>query len=293
VGKTGFTKKDLDKLVPAHSRYNILDPETRGLGLVVYPSGEKTFFHVAKVLGYPRRTTIGPFDSMTIEQARGEADRINAELAKWKLNGFQGTAPFEKKQQGEPTFEQLVSAYIEKHLKQRAKRPDRAEKEVRYAVDSHLAAWKSRKVGTVRRADVLKIHAELGRDHKYAANRLVELVRGLFNFAREAELWSGENPAARVKAFHEASRTRFLQPEELARMFTALGQEPNGDLRDFVLLSLWTGARRGDVLAEMAGHRACRQSLGSARPEKPRALCCATGSRSHPHFEGASIRGRR
>ncbi|PYU33401.1 MAG: hypothetical protein DMG31_09090 [Acidobacteria bacterium] len=34
----------------------------------------------------------------------------------------------------------------------------------------------------------------------------------------------------------------------MARLFTALRKEPNRDLRDFVLLSLWTGARRGDVL---------------------------------------------
>jgi integrase len=248
VSKTEFTRRSLERLPAREKRYNVLDPETRGLGLVVHPSGEKTFFHVAKVLGYPRRKTLGPFDSMSIEQARGEASRINADLTKWKTDGFQGPAPFEKNAE-EPTFNELTDLYIEKHLKQRAKRPERAERDVRYTVNAHLAAWKNRKIGTIRRADVQKIHAELGNDRKFAANGVAELVRRLFNFAIEAELWSGENPAAKIKRFHEPSRTRFLQPDELARLFAALRKETNRDLRDFVNLSLWTGARKSDVLS--------------------------------------------
>jgi integrase len=249
VGKTNFTKKDLGKLAPAAKRFNVLDPETRGLGLVVHPSGEKVFFHQVKVLGYPRRTTLGSFDSLSIEQARGEAARINADLAKWKLNNYQGPAPFEKKQQGEPTFSELLKSYIDKRIRAHSKNPERVEKELWWAVDRHLASWKNRKIGTIRRADVLKAHADLGEEHKFAANRLVELIRGAFNFATQEELFRDENPAAGVKAFHEASRTRFLQPEELARLFTALRKKTPADLRDFVNLSLWTGARKSDVLS--------------------------------------------
>ncbi len=247
MGKTNFIKKDLEKLAPAAKRYNVLDPETRGLGLTVHPSGSKVFFHVAKVLGYPRRTTIGPFDSLSIEEARGEAARINAELHKWKLNGYQGAAPFEKKAQGEPTFGELLGSYIEKHLKQRAKNPEHAEREVRYAIDAYLASWKNRKISAVRRADMVKVHEELGREHKYAADRLRDIVRAMFNFARSEQLFHGENPAA-IKSFHHQSRTRFLQPEELARLFQALRRAP-ADVRDFVNLSLWTGARKSDLLS--------------------------------------------
>jgi integrase len=247
VGKTSFNKKDLEKLAPAAKRYNVLDPETRGLGLVVHPSGEKTFYHQVKVLGYPRRTTLGSFDSLSIEQARGEASNINAAIAKWKLNDCQGPAPFEKKQQGEPTFSELLDSYIEKHLKQHAKNPEHAEREVRYAIDAYLASWKNRKISAIRRADMVKVHEELGREHKYAADRLRDIVRAMFNFARSEELYTGENPAE-IKSFHHQSRTRFLQPEELARLFQALRRAP-ADVRDFVSISLWTGARKSDVLS--------------------------------------------
>jgi integrase len=248
VGKIEFTRRSLEKLAPAAKRFNVLDPETRGLGLVVHPSGEKVFFHQVKVLGYPRRTTLGPFDSLSIEQARGEASKINAALHQWKLNNYQGPGPFEKKQHGEPTFEELLKSYLEKYLKPRVKNPVRTERELWWAIDSHLASWKNRKIGTIRRAEVSKVHEELGREHPYQANRLAELIRGAFNFAIQEELFNGENPAARIKAFHEASRTRFLQPEELARLFKALRKTP-ADVRDFVNLSLWTGARKSDVLS--------------------------------------------
>jgi len=52
-----------------------------------------------------------------------------------------------------------------------------------------------------------------------------------------------------VKLFHEAKRGRFLQPDELPRFFAALKKEANVDLRDFVNLAMWTGARRNDILS--------------------------------------------
>jgi len=75
------------------------------------------------------------------------------------------------------------------------------------------------------------------------------LLRAIFNWALDAALYSGTNPASRVKLFHEASRERFLQPEELPLLFGALDKTTNVDLRDFVVLALLTGARRGNLLA--------------------------------------------
>ena len=83
----------------------------------------------------------------------------------------------------------------------------------------------------------------------YAANRTLQLLRAIFNWALDAALYSGTNPASRVKLFHEASRERFLQPEELPLLFGALDKTTNVDLRDFVVLALLTGARRGNLLA--------------------------------------------
>ena len=58
------------------------------------------------------------------------------------------------------------------------------------------------------------------------------------------------NPCKSVKKFREQSRDRFLQPDELRRFFEAL-EHPDTPvyLRDYLLISIFTGARRSNVLA--------------------------------------------
>ena len=80
------------------------------------------------------------------------------------------------------------------------------------------------------------------------ANIAVKLLRALFNKAIEWELWNKPNPANGIKLFREYSRERFLQPDELPRFFKALADEENETIRDYILMSLLTGARRSNVL---------------------------------------------
>ena len=68
----------------------------------------------------------------------------------------------------------------------------------------------------------------------------------MFNKAKEWG-WAGENPAEKITAFHEEKRERFLDAEELKAFFDALKQELNVVIRDYILLSLLTGARRRNV----------------------------------------------
>ena len=58
------------------------------------------------------------------------------------------------------------------------------------------------------------------------------------------------NPCAHVKKYREVSRDRFLKPDELGRFFAALHDtSTTQDFRDYILLSLNTGARRNNVMA--------------------------------------------
>ena len=80
------------------------------------------------------------------------------------------------------------------------------------------------------------------------ANRSLALLKTVFS-QMVPEM---PNPCRTVKAFRENSRERFLQPEELARLFAALeGEETPPAFRDYILLSLLTGARRSNVLGMM------------------------------------------
>lgn len=247
--RENFTKKLLESLeLPESGRATVYDSTTAHLGLRLEANGNKTFFWFRKVRGAPTFRSIGAYPDVSIDKARETAEEWNGHLAEWKRHNYDGENPFEKPN-GELTFEQLVESYIERHIHGHAKRPAFAEKRLRWQVEGYLKEWKPRKLGQVKRSDVLALHGKMGEKHKYAANRTVQLIRLLFNFAEAAELWTGPNPAAKVKRFPEVKRERFLSDQELAMLFTALKKERSADLRDFVNLCLWTGARKSDVLS--------------------------------------------
>ncbi|MBS0236033.1 MAG: site-specific integrase [Proteobacteria bacterium] len=73
-------------------------------------------------------------------------------------------------------------------------------------------------------------------------------MRAIYNKAIEWG-WDGVNPSNGIKKFKEKSRDRFLQQNELPRFFDALAEEPNEVVRDYILLSMFTGARKSNMLA--------------------------------------------
>ncbi len=52
-----------------------------------------------------------------------------------------------------------------------------------------------------------------------------------------------------IKFFKEKQRDRFLQADKLTRLFTALKNEPNKLIKNYVYISLFTGARKSNVLS--------------------------------------------
>ena len=233
---------------PKAKRVIKYDTAVKGLGLVVQPiTGAKSFFWFRRSAGVPKWLTIGAFPDISIEQARNFAQEKNSRLANWKASGYQGPDPFAER--GDISFGKLVDDYIARHLKVNAKDPAKASDYCRWQVDTYLSSWRDRKLISIRKEHCRALHAKLGEEHPVTANRTLQLVRVLFNFARREDLYAGENPAAgSFKPFKEHSRDRFLQPEELPKLFKALRDEPSRDLRDFVLLALFTGARRSNVM---------------------------------------------
>jgi integrase len=60
----------------------------------------------------------------------------------------------------------------------------------------------------------------------------------------------GENPTDRISDFNELSRDRYLQGDELGRLFKELDSpQTSQDLRDIVLIALTTGSRKMNLLS--------------------------------------------
>jgi integrase len=249
--RLNFTKHSLEDIATDPKQRTVYhDTRTDGLCLRVEPSGRKTFCWFRKINGRPTFKHIGLFPDLTVENARDKANEYNHQFARWKADEYQGESPLEPKRR-DLTFTVVLEDYVARHLTAAAKDPARAARSVRWQFTKYVAGWKERKLGSVRQRDVLDLHQHVGDKHgRFTANRLVQLLRALYNWAAQNLSWKGENPA-RIKLYSEKlhQRTRFLRADELTRLFSALREEPHRDLRDFVVLSLFTGARMGDVLS--------------------------------------------
>jgi integrase len=245
-----FTKDYLAKVSPvASQRLTLHDTRVAGLILRVEPSGTKTFCWLRKADGRVRFKRIGSFPDMSIEQARGKASEHNASLARWSADDFSGTSPFEKRR-ADLTLNEVIEDYCERRLSNHAKNPTAACKRVRWSRDFYLQNWKTRRLSSITRKNILDLHASIGKKNgKVTANRIVTMLRTLYNWALNSCEWRGVNPASRIERFAERSRERYLLPDEAKRLFAALSLEPSKDLRAFVVIALFTGARRNDILS--------------------------------------------
>lgn len=236
-----FTKKAITNLpLPTNGRTTYHDRTKRGLKLLVRPSGTKTFFLYRKIQGKPERIMIGRFPELTIEQARKEVDKLNAKIA-------EGINPNEEKRaiRNEITLGELFNQYLEQHAKIYKKSWQEDQSQFR----RYLSDWGAKKLSAITKKQIQKLHADVGTNNgHYAANRLLALLHIMFNKAIEWG-WEYPHPAHGIKKFKEKSRDRFIQSDELPRFFEAISEEPNETARDYILISLLTGARRSNVLA--------------------------------------------
>lgn len=227
------------------------DAREKGLVLAVTPAGGKSFYLYKRIDGRPERLLLGKFPDLTVENARKLAASAKGEIA-------MGENPQKAKRsiRDEMTFGALFTEYLEKHSKVHKRSWAYDEREV----NKFLKHWFKRKISSIEKAEVERLHAKVGKDNGiYQANRLLERIRSIFNKATDWG-WGGVNPATGIKKFREKSRDRFLQPEELPRFFEALANEPNEAARDFFMISLLAGARKSNTLAmrwdEIDFHRA-------------------------------------
>lgn len=234
-----LTKRLVDAAVhPPTGQVFLRDDELRGFALRVTP-GSKTFVLEREIHGRVRRMSLGRYGTLTVDQARDLAKVKIGEIAK-------GSDPAEERQtrRQSPTFGQLEQLYLERH----AVHKKSAINDVGM-FKNWLSDWRPRRLSVITRADVCARHAEIGSQGKTTtANRMIALVRTMFNLAQDWGMHSGPNPASRVKFFKEVKRDRFVTPTELPRLWNALQNEPNPYVRGAFFIGLLTGARRSEVL---------------------------------------------
>jgi integrase len=258
-----LTEKAVSAFRPTGKRQQIYDDAGGGFGVRIEAAkkgGRANYFWRAKVGGRVFYKSLGEVGIVAVKQARDNARRLAGQAADWKTAGYPADQnPFIRKNSAAakepakcPTFLELREAYLLRHVRERANRPDAAEIRVLH-LSKYLKDWNNRPIDSITVEDVLAVKNAQG-NHRHTANRIVEFLRALFNWASKStdgkiNFWKIENPAKDVSRYKEVPRERFVRPEELAAFNEALKSEPDVDLKDFITISLATGARRSDVLS--------------------------------------------
>lgn len=250
-----FTKAALEALPsPEKGSRFFWDDKTPGFALRVTAGGAKTFYVVKKVEGRTEQHRIGPFPVLTVEQARRKA----AEFAGRVAIG-ENPAAERREVRATKTFAELFEWYLEQP-KKNGVRATKTDAEYRKLFRLHLGTLADKKPSQITGREVETLIRRIGKEHPYMANRVLALVRAVFNRAVRKGQVKGQNPALGIEPFREEARERRLLPHEIARFLEAVAGEPNEAMRDYVLLSLYTGARKANVLAmrweeiDFAGH---------------------------------------
>jgi integrase len=242
--KINFTMAALAKLDPPEAgRRTVYDTKSPGLCLMITAAGAKSFYVYKKVDGRPERIRIGGFPEITVDTARDEATKISADIAS-------GVNPAEskRKRRGELTMGQLFELYLEFHAVPHKKASSVATDRATWK--RYMSSWEGRKLSSVDDNAIRALHGKIGKANgKYAANRLLALLSRMFTEAIKHREWKLANPCRGVTLFDEKSRDRFLQPEEIPRFLAAVDALENQQIADAFRLMLFTGARKGNVLA--------------------------------------------
>lgn len=242
MNKYNFTKVFIEALPLAEAGKRNIYHDKKIPGLQLRVTSVKTFFVNRRIKGGdPQRITLGRYPDMTIEQARLKAMEIAHMIADGK-----SPADMEREARKEMTLDALFEEYMMRCALFN-KRPDKPEATYRL----YLSSMGRRKLSTIKHEEIDRLHKKIGREIGIVtANIVLKLLHVMFNKAiNEWRIWKGENPAHGISKFPEQSRDRFLQADELPRFFQAVAEEENETIRDYVLISLLTGARRSNVLS--------------------------------------------
>ena len=240
-----LTKRIVERLKAEGKDAIFWDRDLAGFGVRVHTTGRKLYIVQSRGPAGLKRVTLGPVDGETIDRRRREAaiviDRIK-----------RGEDPIPPEPAPEPTVADLAERCLEDYVALRC-RPKTA-KNYRQAIRHHiLPALGTKALNKVGPEDVAALHHAL-RDRPAAANQALRVLSRMFSLA---ENWGmmppGRRPTRHVRRYREASRERFLTPEEYRRLGAALKRlEASGSTMPLavaaVRLLMLTGCRSDEIL---------------------------------------------
>ena len=207
-----LTKTAVDKAQPKAKKFWLWDGVIPGFGLMVLPSGVKTYWlrYYTKA-GVQRMTKVGRATSIDLQTAKSIAREILSAVD-------QGRDPEQERKEGRtaPDLRELGVRYLEEHASQKGPGSMTRSSGVGICYQS----W-GRPVLPLSRDQVRLFHSRHPRP--VTANRAIEVLSKAMDLAED---WgwrpAGSNPCQGIKAHPEKKRRRYLDESELRRLNAAL-----------------------------------------------------------------------
>lgn len=231
---------------PKKGRVEYLDPPLPGHGTFGVRINKtcKSFIFLYSFHNHPRRLTLGTYPDLSLAEARSKAAQA-VELLKLGIDPGQKKIVELTEYRTSPTFEEAVESYLE-WAKANKKSWAEDERMLRREFVPHLGRTKIR---DVTRKQVLALLDDKAKTAPVQANRLLAVIRKMFNFCVEREIIDA-TPLVQIKRVaKETPRERSLNRHELLWFLHRL-TEPSitQSTRFALLLSLMLAQRSGRIV---------------------------------------------
>lgn len=239
-----LTKKEIDALPsPEQGQVDYFDTELKGFGIRVSSKG-KVFFIIRRVNGRKVRHTIGEYGPWTVQTARKEAEEVAVSMRKGENPNLVRREARERAVTLKDVFDKFTT--VRKNFKQRT------IDQYKIIFNKHFHAWQNLPVTEITDAMVMKRHTAIGEKYPTAANNAMKLLRTMMGFSTAYFGVPEKNPVRRIteaKAWYEQHRRRtVLKKGELALWYRAVMDLDSDTVRDYLLLTLFTGMRRNESM---------------------------------------------
>lgn len=240
-----LTRRAIDELpFPDSGQILYRDTVLSGFGLRVGRKS-KVYFVEGQVRQRTCRVTIGRADVFAPDVARKKALAVLSEMA-------EGRNPNEEKRKVTVTKLTLAKAFDDFFEARPQLAPSTVNNYTRTA-KLYLKAWRKKPINAITRQMVLKRHRELSEEiGETTANNVMRHLRSVYNFAAATHDEFPPNPVqilTQARAWHrEQRRQTVVTAQDLPVWWKAVMAEPDYS-RHFLLMALFTGMRRGELMA--------------------------------------------
>ncbi len=215
------------------------DSQLKGFGVCVGRKS-KTYIVQRDVDGKTVRVTVGRHGVFTTELARKKAQEILVRMVN-------GDDPRQEIKPDNITLKDAFDSYLETRKQLSAKTIN----DYTRSLNLYLKDWMRKTLEKITKDMVFERHRKLGEIGHSTANLVMRILRAVYNHAKALNENLPPNPVSRLgqtRAWYRVERRRnIIKNHNLHDWYQAVINLPNPTIRDYLILLLFSGMRKGEA----------------------------------------------